>query len=153
MRFILHTALGAALTALAACTDSPLGVQDFAALARAEARWHANGSANYQFESRNLCFCPREVMEWATVIVRDDTVAAVTLLDGSPLATALWSAHPPIRDRFAQIRDRPAYARDLIITYDRKTGYPQRIQLLPEQNVADGGYTLQARHLVIDPAP
>lgn len=141
--------LAAAVAASAGCGAGPFSPSEARALAAAEARWAAQGPTHYTIEMRRICFCPPEVAEWATVEVRNGEVVAAKLLSGDSVPASLWSQRPPVPDVFAQLHAPPAdWVRDVTATYDPVTGYPTAVAFDSKEDIADAGWTLEARNLV-----
>ena len=140
------------LVALAACSSSPTGplsAAELRELSAAESLWRQRGPAHYSIEMRRLCFCGGEVTEWATVEVRNNTVLAQTMLNGTPVSPSLWSSRPPVSTLFTEIREMRAFwLKDIQVTYDATTGYPSRVQYIENDNIADAGSVLEVRNLI-----
>ena len=141
--------VAAAALALAACGAGPFSPDESRALQQAEARWAATGPSHYTIEMRRLCFCPAEIIDWATVEVRNDSVIATTLLGGGPVPELYWNQRPPVTALFAQLHaPAPDWVRDISARYDPATGYPASIQLTSDNSVADADWTVEARNLI-----
>ena len=90
-----------------------------------------------------------EATEWATVEVRNNTVLAQTMLNGTPVSPSLWSSRPPVSTLFTEIREMRAFwLKDIQVTYDAATGYPSRVQYIENDNIADAGSVLEVRNLI-----
>lgn len=115
------------------------------AIDRAEARWDAAALTSYRFEFRASCFCAPEYVEWATVDVRDDTVHAVVLrATGEPPEELPASAWLTVDELFDLMRATLERAPDRFeAQYDATLGYPTRVDVVEDFDVADGGAIYQ----------
>ena len=117
-----------------------------AQLATAEAKWAMNKPQVYEFTIKLLCFCPPVPPGYEPIVFRVENGAAL-LLTGARTVSVQTGA-PTGLDKYgtvekqfefirAELRKRPYRVE---IEYDSDRGYPRRVYIDPEQNVADDEY-------------
>jgi hypothetical protein len=134
--------------ALLGCS-TPLAPVELRDLVRAEARWAARPFADYSFETRSACFCPPPATQWARVEVRHGIVARVVIVEsGADVAPEQLAWFPTIEELFESIRSfrETSGVKDVDAEYDPDLGYPTLVDVIPAENIADGGLTRFARN-------
>src|SRR2546426_2640120 len=137
-RLIVAALLGAAL---AAC-ESPLSPNESLALAQAEARWATRGFKNYAIETRQACFCPPEVTQWARVEVVSDSVARVILLEsGAEVPADPRGRLLTVERGFREIptANDQDWLKDVVARFNPELGFPTQVDFVPKPGILDAG--------------
>jgi hypothetical protein len=127
------------LTALACSITAPSGrAVDASDLARNRQRWATAHLHDYEFDYQLICFCAPDATEQVHVVVRGDTIAAVTRVrDGLPAARQ-YAAWPSVDSLFADVQRRlDQHVARLDVTYDQTYGYPRAIVVDVQLMAAD----------------
>ncbi|MCG8466882.1 MAG: DUF6174 domain-containing protein [Gemmatimonadetes bacterium] len=137
-----------ALVGTAGCGDGPTALST-STLDSARARWLSSGIRDYDFEYRQQCECGSAFSDAAIVEVRQGRVAAVRYRDsGQPAAATDRGLFPTVDDLFARIEDAiRRNAASLTVTYDTRWGYPTRIDIDYDVQVADDEISIDASAL------
>ena len=138
-----------ALCLLGACSST--GPVDLEQLDAAQARWDQRSSSDYSYEARIVCYCPTAIVSRVRVSVRDDRIVSVTdVATDQPVATTLWNAWNTVDDLFRRIRQAPQSSGVVRVdaTYDAELGFPRDVDFVPDEGLADGGWSQTAFELV-----
>lgn len=136
------------------CTSGgPLSPAELSALARAEARWKARSFVDYQYEMKQICFCPVESGRWTRITVIQGRVVAAERVEPDSTSSAPNPAYcQPIDSVFSRIRQfakdpslQSAY-RDIVLEFDPVLGFPTRVEWLSKPNILDAGATYFLRN-------
>ena len=130
------------LVVLAACSST--GPVDLEQLDAAQARWAQRSFADYSYEARILCFCPTEIVSRVRVSVRGNLIVSVTdVATDQPVATTFWNAWSTVDDLFQRIRQAPQSGGVVRVdaTYDTDLGFPRDVDFVPDEGIADGGWS------------
>jgi len=151
MRARLLTA--AALIALTACTEDPFSLGEVRTFAAAQNRWNGRSFVDYTFQVRSQCFCDEEHVQWREVEVRNGVVTAVRVPgETTSLPANRIAEWPTVDGLFQQILQAAGgdhdYLDDISVQYDQALGFPARIHIDAQDNVADGGAVIEARAVV-----
>ncbi len=110
-------------------------------------RWKSYGYHNYTFEQTRLCFC-RDGGEAMRVTVRSDTVSSVMRLSDSSMLSPDQAQYCLTLDSlFGLIR--AAKYDSVVISYNAVYGYPERLDIDPQQHPVDGGVLYLSTNLRI----
>ncbi len=92
-----------------------------------------------------MCYCPTEIVSRVRVSVRDDRIVSV-----SDVATTLWNAWSTVDDLFRRIRQAPQSSGVVRVdaTYDAELGFPRHVDFVPDEGLADGGWSQTTFELV-----
>jgi len=136
----LARSLGRALLPVVwvACSESPTE-QRADALAAAAGRWQAAALADYEFDLQRLCYCIDDAIRPVTVSVRGGAFAALVHTDDATTAdTALFRDFLTM-ERVFDYLERAVSQRPAVFTasYDARLGYPARVALDGDRQVAD----------------
>ena len=137
-----------AALALAGCGE-PTGPAD--ALARNRARWRAQGSADYEFVFRRLCFCPIEAIGPVQIRVDAGAVAAVIDTLGQPVDSLDAARYFTITidSLFGVVEHAIALgAHQLAVSYHPTLGYPESIVIDYDAATVDEELRLDAALLI-----
>jgi len=137
-----HVRWAVALCLLGACSST--GPVDLAQLDDAQARWSQREFTDYTYEARILCFCPTEIVSRVRVEVRDDSIASVTdVATDQQVARTFWNAWNTVDDLFQRIRQAPRSSGVVRVdaTYDAGLGFPSDVDFVPDEGIADGGWS------------
>ncbi len=136
---IARAPLGAIVAAaLVACSESPTEQRE-EALAAAQARWQAAGVADYEFELQRICYCLDDAVRPVTVSVRGRAFAGLVHTDdGTAADTALFRDFLTM-ERVFDYLERAVSQRPAAFTasYDARLGYPARVELDGDRQIAD----------------
>jgi hypothetical protein len=135
IRMALVLALGAA-----ACS-SPFSPHEVRVLAAARAQWGQRPFADYTFEARRGCFCLPEQVGPVQITVRQGAIESVTLLEtDEPVDPTYWFT---IEELFERIPSWAEYdgVEDVSVEYDPTLGFPSRVEVRPDEGIADAGET------------
>jgi hypothetical protein len=147
---ILRPLLGVLALTIVGCSD-PLGPVNTAELARAERLWEQKRPASYTIEERISCFCDPVIHYWTRLTVRNDVIVAQEWTEPVPavyqmVSLSQWSTVPGL---FMTIHSSAGagYTKRIDATYDPTYGYPTRIEVVCDDNIADCGVIYEARNL------
>ena len=148
IRRVATTAIAAILWVAQAGCDNPTA-QD-TPLRSARAKWASQAPAAYSYIVSRGCFCPVEAIGPVTVLVRNGVVESLKYTQTGadvPLQYRNW--FPTVEGLFAQIDSaRANRVARLDVTYDPTLGYPTRIDVDVNLNIADEEYTYVASNLL-----
>jgi hypothetical protein len=139
-----------ALLLFVACRSEGIISPDEArALEVGRATWNSSSVRNaYRFETRQVCFCPREFAQWHTVEVRNGAVVAVTLADGTQMPEPYRDGVHTVDELFELLAtERPPELRNIDMEFDRSYGYPTFVSFGYDPKLADAGLSVFARNL------
>lgn len=144
--------LGLATSVAAVGCSNGVGPGQLVELETARARWEVRGFQDYAFETTTSCFCIAELNQQVRVEVRNDQVAAVTLVaTGDPVQSPLtvWFTIDELFDRIESMVGGQGNGFELELEFDPELGYPTVVNSIAPPNVADGGsvvrvYTMAA---------
>ena len=138
------------LVAVAGGCDDALSPEE-GALARARARWAANGGDYYTVESRIACFCPAYMYYWTKLTVANGVVVRAEPLEDLPEgwepSTAGWQSVEELFDLIGQ--NVAPFIVDVDATFDPSLGYPRRVAITCDETVADCESIREMRNLQI----
>ena len=136
-RFFL--ALTLALVAAGCSALAPGKERDRAELEHYWSSWQLHGSTSYQYVQRRLCYCLLEATLAVRVTVRDGVVIQRRYVDeDAPVPLQLATAWGTIDDLFRLIENALENdAASLLVTYDRRLGYPTHISIDYDAVTAD----------------
>ena len=148
-------ALGLLLAA--GCADSPLSPGELRELRLAQERWTGSGLRDYAVEMRSACFCRPEIVEWATVEVRNGQVTRVVMSSGEVVTEGYrldwWHTVDQLFDDLLAHPNEPNNVlRDIRLRFDPTYGYPTEIRRDVHENIADGASIRYLRNLAPLPA-
>lgn len=127
---------------MAACSST--GPVDLERLDAAQLRWSRRPFADYSYQARIVCFCPIEIVSRVRVEVRSDSIASVAdVATGASVSTDLWGAWSTVDELFQRIRLAPESGGVIRVdaTYDENLGFPRQIDFVPEEGLADAGWS------------
>ena len=130
------------LVLLAACSST--GPVDLEQLDAAQSRWDQRSFSDYSYEARIGCYCPTEIVSRVRIIVRGDRIVSVTdVATDQPVATTFWNAWSTVDDLFQRIRQAPQSSGVVRVdaTYDAELGFPNNVDFVPDEGIADGGWS------------
>ena len=100
-------------------------------------KWKKSTTHNYIMDQTYMCFC-LNAGEAMRVTVRSDTIASVMRLsDSSMLPREQAARYLTIDSMFSIIR--APKGDSLVVSYDVKYGYPDTLDINPQQHPFDGG--------------
>jgi hypothetical protein len=137
-----HVRWAVALGLLGACSST--GPVDLEQLDDAQDRWSRRAFTDYTYEARILCYCPTEIVSRVRVEVRDDSIASVTdVATDQQVARTFWNAWNTVDDLFQRIRQAPRSSGVVRVdaTYDAGLGFPRDVDFVPDEGIADGGWS------------
>ena len=136
-------------TLLLGC-ESPFSNSEYFLLSRGQRRWAGRGFTDYTIESRQSCFCPPEVGEWATLVVVGGRVQRVTLLRTGEVITDVRRQYwITVEQLFGAILESRSYEdlEDVDFSLDQEYGYPTFVRWKYGPNVIDAGGTHSFRNV------
>lgn len=139
-------ALAISISSLAACDHDSNKVLDD--LNKNRAKWESANIDHYQFEYRLSCFCMEEYTLPRLVVVNAGQVVSQTIIENNvalPLAQVDTQTIAALFERIALEESR---AESLTVEYDPDLGYPTKIQVDVDKQVADDEYTLYVSNVV-----
>lgn len=136
----LARSLGRALLPVVwvACSESPTEQRE-EALAAAAARWQGTGIADYEFERQRICYCLDDAVRPVTVSVRGSAFAALVHTDDGTAADTVLFRDFLTMERVFDYLQRAVSQRPAVFTasYDARLGYPARVELDGDRQIAD----------------
>jgi hypothetical protein len=100
--------------------------------------WKSYNLHDYTIDQTRQCFCINGGMK-VNIVVRSDTVCSVIVLSDNSLVLSPYSKlYLPIDSLFGIIRSRSGKD-SLDITYNSVYGYPEKLDINPQQHSVDGG--------------
>jgi len=111
-------------------------------------KWENANIDNYQFEFSVSCFCLDETTLPRLVLVEGNQVASQTIIEGNiglPLDTPNTETITSLFNRIALEESR---ADAISVEYDAQLGYPTKIDVDINEQVADDEYTLTVSNVV-----
>lgn len=156
MRVATGRLLTAVLIGAALACESPLSPAERHRLVVAQQRWAARGFADYSIEMQSSCFCPTEVIGWASVEVIGGHINKVVLLSTGEVVTdyrlSWWRT---VEQLFGELlaADRQEYLDDVSFTLDPALGFPSFVRWTPSANILDAGGTRTLRNARPLPQP
>ena len=110
-------------------------------------RWNSYDLHNYTFDQIRACFCI-EGGEKMRITVRSDTVVKVLRLsDSGEVQYPRMAFYFTIDSLFGIIRH--SAADSLVITYNSRYGYPEKLDIDPQLHPVDGGVLFEISNLQI----
>jgi len=138
---------------MVAC-QSPLSSSERHLLLTGERRWAGRGFGDYVIEMRSSCFCPEELLGWASVEVAGGQISRVVLLaTGEVVTDSRLSWWQTVEQLFADLRAAEAqqYLDDVSFVLDPELGFPSFVRWTPPANVLDAGGTRALRNARVLP--
>jgi hypothetical protein len=127
-------------------SDTPRGEKEL--LERNLALWRSQGHEAYRFEYRHRCFCPPEVTEPVSMVVRGGAIVSVTsMATGEALPPERFEQYLTVDALFALARQALDEAATVTIGYDPTLGYPTRVDVDWRTEIADDEGFHQAANL------
>lgn len=138
--FIRLSALTVAIGSLVACDhDSNKVLHD---LNKNRAKWENANIDTYQFEYRISCFCLDEYTLPRLVVVNADQVVSQTIIESHVALPLEQVDTQSIAGLFERIALEESRAESLTVEYHPELGYPTKIQVDVDKQIADDEYTL-----------
>lgn len=110
-------------------------------------RWRSYNLHNYTIDQVHTCYCV-EGGQTMRITVRSDTVALVTRLsDGSKVSPPTSTWYLTVDSLFGIIRNPKTDS--LVIAYNSSYGYPEKLDINPQQHPVDGGVLIENSNLQI----
>jgi hypothetical protein len=107
-------------------------------LVSARARWNAQGSSNYEFVVRQLCYCIFGGQSVKVTVRQGAVVSAVKLGDGQALPSEYFDGFATVEQMFDMIDDAISdRAHSIRATYDATFGFPTDFFIDYREQVAD----------------
>ena len=123
--------------------DSPL-IQE---LKENRQLWRSQNLKNYQYIYQQQCFCPSPSNTPLKVSIKNDKITQVVNLNSEQLVTDL-TFPKTIEELFKIIKDAiQRNADEILITYDKTLGYPNRIAIDYQKILADEEITYTVENL------
>ena len=138
--------------ALLAGCESPFSSTEYFLLARAQHRWASRGFTDYSIESRQSCFCPPEVGEWARLVVVGGQIHRVILLRTGEVITDgrrnYWITVEQLFEAILEAGDNDELE-DVDFSLDEQLGFPTFVRWVYNPNVLDAGGTHSFRNAAV----
>ncbi len=110
-------------------------------------RWRSYNLHNYTIDQVRVCFCG-EGGQTMRITVRSDTVTLVTRLsDTTKVSPPASTWYLTVDSLFGIIRNPKTDS--LVIAYNSTYGYPEKLDINPQQHPIDGGVLIQNSNLQI----
>jgi hypothetical protein len=107
--------------------------------------WRSYNIHDYTIEQVRYCFCP-DAGEKVKVTVRSDSVYAVMRLSDSAIIPYPTSKlYLSVDSLFGVIQN--SKGDSLVVTYDSKYGYPNKLDINPQLHPVDGGVMYETSNL------
>jgi hypothetical protein len=107
-------------------------------------QWRSQNLHYYTIDQRRICFCPYGG-ETVRITVRSDTIAQVTRI--SDTSAVQYQVYISIDSLFGIIRN--SKTDSLVVRYNSEYGYPEYLDINPQQHPYDGGELFETSNLQI----
>jgi uncharacterized protein YbaR (Trm112 family) len=107
-------------------------------------QWRSHNLHHYTIDQSRSCFCPH-AGELVRITVRSDTIARVIRISDSSIVT--YPFFLSIDSLFGIIRNNKTDS--LVIRYNAQYGYPEYLDVDPQQHPVDDGYLYETSNLQI----
>jgi hypothetical protein len=142
MRF-KYLFLGCLIALFMSCKENPSQPVQLTPLEQ----WQSFQLHNYTIDQVRWCFCPR-AGDTVRMIIRSDTIASVTrLLDKTSITFPISQYYLTIDSLFSIIHSRSGDS--IVVTYNVTYGYPEKLDINPQQHPVDGGVLYETSNLQI----
>ena len=110
-------------------------------------RWQSFHLHNYTIDQVRMCFCPG-AGGTVRITIRSDTIALVMrLLDSTYVPSPIPQYYLTVDSLFSIIRTRSGDS--IVVTYNETYGYPEKLDINPQQHPVDGGVLFETSNLQI----
>ena len=117
-------------------------------LAVQRAKWRSQAIRHYRYEFQRTCECLPDMAPPALIEVKDGAIVSVTHAQtGESLANTSAANRPTIEELFGELQRAFREADRVDVTYDRVFGYPSRVNIDWDVNVADEERIYGAKNL------
>ena len=134
---------------LLACNDDDLD-SNSVLLAENIEKWGSD-HLNYQYDYRNICFCPPEITDHVSITVLNEVIDSAAFTNsGQTVDPSLYPNFRTVNQMFGLIQsaiDRGASS--LSVTYHPTLGYPSLIDIDYDQKVADEELGVSVANLIL----
>jgi hypothetical protein len=132
----------------AAAASCPTAPDEGRRLALQGAKWDSRAVRHYRYEFQRSCECLPEMAPPALIEVRDGVVVAVTHAQtGESLANTSPANRPTVDELFEELRHALREADRVDVRYDPTFGYPSRVSIDWDANMADEERVYVAKNL------
>jgi hypothetical protein len=110
------------------------------------AKWQSFQLHNYTIDQVRWCFCP-DAGDTVRMTIRSDTIASILKLSDNnsiPLSTSYYFT---IDSLFSIINS--GSGDSIVVTYNKTYGYPEKLDVNPQQHPVDGGVLYETSNLQI----
>jgi hypothetical protein len=108
-------------------------------------KWQSRTFHDYTIDQKRTCFCPN-AGELVRITVHSDTVAQVIRVADTSVVT--YPFYFTVDSLFAMIRN--AKTDSLVIRYNGQYGYPEYLDVNPQQHPVDGGFLYETSNLQVE---
>lgn len=146
MRKVQSVWLAAPCLVLVACSAAVAPPEELQA---ARNLWEANGPSAYTYDHRLSCECGPHLVRPVRLEVVDGRVTGAVFTDADqPVPEGLWADYPTVEDLFERVVDAiDQKAHSLFVRYDAALGYPSRLSVDYDPEIADDEFSLAAENL------
>lgn len=110
-------------------------------------RWQSYQLHNYTIDQVQTCFCPG-AGGTVRMTIRSDTITSVMkLLDSTYVPSPMPQYYLTVDSLFSIIRTRTGDS--IVVTYNETYGYPEKLDINPQQRPVDGGVLYETSNLQI----
>jgi hypothetical protein len=110
-------------------------------------RWQSFQMQNYTIDQVRWCYCPG-AGGTARITIHSDTIASVMrLLDSTYVPFPIPQYYLTVDSLFSIIRNRSGDS--IVVTYNETYGYPEKLDINPQQHPVDGGELFETSNLQI----
>jgi Family of unknown function (DUF6174) len=100
-------------------------------------RWPANGFQNYTIDQARECYCISSG-ETMRLVIRSGVIISVTRVsDHAQISPEMSRLYMSVDSLFAKIRNPGPDS--IVVTYNSCYGYPERVDINPQDHPRDGG--------------
>ena len=109
--------------------------------------WQSYNLHNYTIEQIRSCYCINGGQRMKVTVRSDSVYSVMRLSDSAIMTRSISKLYLPIDSLFKIIRN--SKTDSLVITYDSKYGYPNKLDINPQLHPVDGGVMYETSNLQI----
>ncbi|MFZ4621434.1 MAG: DUF6174 domain-containing protein [Bacteroidota bacterium] len=109
------------------------------------ASWLSRGIHDYTIEQMNICYCVKGGMMMKLTVRADTVVQVMKLSDSTVLSPVDAKFYHSVKDMFDIIHNPGKDS--LVVQYNSEFGYPEKLDINPQQHPYDGGVLIESSNL------
>jgi hypothetical protein len=108
-------------------------------------QWSAKGIHNYTIEQTNICYCVKGGAKMLLTVHADTITQVMQMSDSTILPFSEAKFYRSVNDLFSIIRNPGKDS--LLFRYNAEYGYPEMLDINPQDHPVDGGVLVESANL------